>query len=158
MDYDTLVENCEKDTSSGFSGFVDTLVQVIEATMGVAGFVLEPSYSGAAFAYGFLLEGIATIKQVGTSALGFSQSFSQPDVLWNPNIQLPPLPSLNADGAFENQTYADASYDWYLEAQTKTSNSLVNMSSAYWDSIYLANEKQITPSEFEPCCEESVLY
>lgn len=74
--------------------------------------------------------------------------FSKTSVVpWNPNTELPPPPTLNADGAFENQTYADESYVWYLGAQSNISESLITMSTARWDSIYLENEKQIAPSE-----------
>lgn len=88
-----------------------------------------------------------TIGALATECETFSKTYFISGVLWNPNTDLPPPPTLNADGAFENQTYADGSYQWYLEAQQNVSESLVTMSTARWDSIYLENEEQITPSE-----------
>lgn len=88
----------------------------------------------------------AAIGALATESEAFSETYFVSG-LWNPNTELPPPPTLNADGAFENQTYADGSYQWYLEAQQNVSESLVTMSTARWDSIYLENEEQITPSE-----------
>lgn len=87
------------------------------------------------------------IGALATESVTFSQQYWVSGDLWNPNTQLPPPPNLNAEGGFENQTYADASYQWYLEAQQNVSESLVTMSTARWDSIYLENEEQIAPSE-----------
>ena len=87
------------------------------------------------------------IGLLATSSMTFSETYFISGVLWDPNTELPPPPTLNADGAFENQTYADGSYVWYLGAQSNISESLITMSTARWDSIYLENEKQIAPSE-----------
>eukprot|EP00984_Skeletonema_dohrnii_P019706 scaffold9477_cov84-Skeletonema_dohrnii-CCMP3373.AAC.1 len=82
-----------------------------------------------------------------TSAAFLQASYIPKDVSWNPQTQLPPPPTSNADGSFANPKYANGSYQWYLNGQKVLSDSLVDMSPARWDAIYLENEQQLGPSE-----------
>ena len=64
---------------------------------------------------------------------------------WNPSSDMPSIPELGANGTSVNQEYNMKSSAWYLSQEQSLSESLVEMSPAYWDSIYLQNEKNLVP-------------
>eukprot|EP00986_Skeletonema_menzelii_P008300 scaffold3450_cov167-Skeletonema_menzelii.AAC.2 len=141
-DYNTLVQECQKEIKW------DEAIKLIVDTMKLCATLVAPVDAGA-FMKG--LKGVSkafnSVGALATTALTFSQETFARGVLWNPNTQLPPVPNSTSNGAFGNPEYANASYNWYLSGQQNLSQSLITMSSAFWQSIYLENEKQIGPSE-----------
>lgn len=142
-DYNTLVQECQKEIKW------DEAIKLIVDTMKLCATLVAPIDAAGAFMKG--LKGVSkafnSVGALATTALTFSQETFARGVLWNPNTQLPPVPNSTSNGAFGNPEYANASYNWYLSGQQNLSQSLITMSSAFWQSIYLENEKQIGPSE-----------
>ena len=142
-DYNTLVQECQKEIKW------DEAIKAIGETMKLAAGLVVPTDDAGAFMKGLkgLSKAFNSVGTLATTALTFTQQTWARGVLWNPNTQLPPVPNSTSNGAFGNPEYANASYSWYLSGQKNLSQSLITMSSAFWQSIYLENEKQIEPSE-----------
>jgi hypothetical protein len=67
---------------------------------------------------------------------------------WDPETTMPPL-GLDATTAATSE-YTQARSSFYLSAAKKLTESLVVLSPAYWDNIYLETEKRIAPLKLTP--------
>ena len=136
----TLVEECNKDILK--KGILDLIKDTMKLTAGL----VQPSKGGVGSG---LFKAFNTISNLVSE----SQTLRKEPFItgpWDPNTTMPPTPGIlnTSDGsAFENQEYADASYQWYLDGQKNLSDSLIAWSPAKWDSIYLENEKEYGPGE-----------
>lgn len=64
---------------------------------------------------------------------------------WDPDLQLPTLPT-TPDGTDPiDQDYIDASSVWYLAAQKNLSATLVQLSPAFWSNFYLEADNNFSP-------------
>lgn len=151
-DYQTLVDNCQREIK------FETYMKLIQATMSIATAILAPSPATFKGPVKIFWKSANTMSQLLAGSITLSSSYFIYPHLFDPNTELPPPPNMTADGAFQDPTYAEASQQWYLGAQQNVSESLATMSTAYWDSIYLENEKQIAPSESRSCALLIVLF
>ena len=140
-DFETLVEQCRKDL------WWDAFWNLLKNTMKLAAGLIQPLPGTATKAQKAFFKGFNSISNM----IDFSAAFIDLATSWDPNTTLPPPPEIldTSDGsvAFENQEYADACYQWYLDSQQILSDSLIVWSPAKWEAIYLENEKQYGPGE-----------
>ena len=95
---------------------------------------------------------VAAAQELGISGSALKEAFAgQAGVKpWNPSSDMPSLPEVGSNGTSVNQEYTMKSSAWYLSQEQSLSESLIEMSPAYWDSIYLENEKNLVPVILDP--------
>ena len=142
-DFETLVEQCRKDL------IWDAIWNLMKNTIKFATVFVQPLPPSASEIRKGIFRSLNTIST--TIEWGQDLAKTAASSNWDPNTTLPPPPEIldNGDGsvAFENQEYADACYQWYLDSQQILSDSLIVWSPAEWEAIYLDNEKQYGPGE-----------
>lgn len=143
-DFETLVEQCGKDLLK------DAILNLIKDTMKLAAGLVQPLPGTATKTEIALFKGFNSINNlIDESTTLLDQPWVSGE--WDPNTEIPPPPDIPGTSddsvAFENQEYADACYQWYLDGQKKLSDSLIVWSPAKWEAIYLESEKQYDPGE-----------
>lgn len=81
------------------------------------------------------------MQELGISGSALNEAFAAKAGVkaWDPSAVMPSLPEVGKNGTSLNQDYSRSSSAWYLSQEQSLSESLIEMSPAYWDSIYLEN-------------------
>lgn len=92
------------------------------------------------------------MQELGISGSALNEAFAGKAGVkpWDPIADMPSLPEVGTNGTSLNQDYSRSSSAWYLSQEQSLSESLIEMSPAYWDSIYLENEKNLVPVILDP--------
>jgi len=138
-----LIQECETEEkwSAAFS--------IIGATFDIAAACVDPATADGAVE-GFA-KAFSSISSIVSDGMQLDGDFSSIVGLrgWDPDTEMPPLPDLDSSSP-EQMYYNGNSSLWYSNAQKNLSNALVEMSSAFWNNIYLQNEETLSPLVVNP--------
>jgi hypothetical protein len=149
--YDDLVKDCQREQKW------KAAISIIGATIKLAAAVIDPFAVGAGVGgekgikqLEKLGKGINAVGETVTTSVELAGEFTDVAGIgkWNPETTLPTL-ELNPTSPGQID-YEQASALWYLSFEKNLTKTLVDLSPAFWDSIYLENAKTINPVLLSP--------
>jgi hypothetical protein len=145
-DIGILIKTCEEDQQS--TAAQDSVISIIKIASSVfvkpdPGKVLDSA--SQLFSAVNVLVASSSILATNFSGIGGIDA-------WDPETTIPPL-GLDSTPVPTEYTHARSSF--YLSAAKSLTESLVKLSPAYWDNMYLQTEKRIAPLQInQPKCSE----
>lgn len=140
--------------TAGFAGaFVEEGVKAAAGAVEEAGKIAEKeaetdgesSLKGALDLAGTATEFVTTSKEMLDLLSGVQSAYT-----WDPDLQLPTLPTAPNGTDPIDQDFIDASSAWYLAAQKNLSAPLVQLSPAFWANFYLEADNNFSPILNDP--------
>jgi hypothetical protein len=147
--YEALLKTCKKDQE--LTAILNVYVSIIKIAYGV----LVPSPTSSLTVKEGAFQLFYTLKDSISRNSGLAANFSSIGGIaaWDPDTTMPPL----GLGATKPSQYTLERSSFYLSAAKNLTESLVELSPAYWDSIYLEKEKSVAELKLNPptCSETS---
>ena len=119
-------------------------MKIIGATLTIAAACIDPVAADAGADR--IGTAVGSFVQIAQSGANIAEDFGGiGGFCFDADTTMPPLPTTGSGLTDVQVEYNGDSADWYLSAQKNLSDSLVSLSPAFWDSIYIENYKNCEP-------------